>query len=172
MSDLEKMNRLPKSVDPRKLAAQGVQLQGSVPTADMDRLLSAVVSARQAAQVALAFSQDEAHRTIIAGSFHIDVDMECQRCLQPVTQSLSGELCLAVVWDEERAAVLPKTLDPLVVSDDSVDLYGLLEDEILLALPIVAYHQEGQCQRSGHYSTGEVEESRENPFSILAQLKK
>src|SRR5690606_4073601 len=102
----------------------------------------------------------------------IDVDMECQRCLQPVTQSLSGELCLAVVWDEERAAVVPKTLDPLVVSDDSVDLYGLLEDEILLALPIVAYHQEGQCQRSGHYSTGEVEESRENPFSILAQLKK
>jgi uncharacterized protein len=138
----------------------------------MDRLLSAVVSARQAAEVNLLFSQDEAHRTLIEGRFLLDVDMECQRCLQPVTQALSGELRLGVVWDEERAAVLPKNLDPLVVNDDSVDLYALLEDEILLALPIVAYHEESQCQRSGSYSTGEVEESRENPFSILAQLKK
>jgi len=172
MSDPGKTNRLPRYVDPRKLATQGVQLQGYAPTVAMDRLLSAVVSAHEHSVVNLVFSQDEAHRNIIAGDFHLDVDMECQRCLQPVNQSLYGEFSLGVVWDEERAAVLPKTLDPLVVGGDAVDLYALVEDEILLAVPIVAYHEESQCQRSASFSTGEIEQTRENPFSILAQLKK
>lgn len=172
MSDPQKTSPLPRFVDPRKLAAQNAHLHGLVPTAEMARLRSAVVAVVENAEAELEFYRDEAHRSLVKGAFSLSVDCQCQRCLQPVTQHLQGTLQLGIVWDEDRAAALPKEADAWLVSEESADVYELLEDEILLALPIVAYHDEGQCQGRGNYSTGEFVEARKNPFDILAQLKK
>jgi|SRR5690606_4271823 uncharacterized protein len=172
MSDPRKVNRLPRHVDPRKLAAQGAHLQGVVPARELERLADAVVKAEEYVDVDLTFGRDHSHRHIVHGAFRLPVDLSCQRCLQPVATVLSGEFHLGVVWDEERATALPKALEAWLVATESADLYELVEEELLLALPIVAYHQQDQCPARGDYSTGEVADTRPNPFGILAQLKK
>ena len=171
MSDPRTANRLPRHVDPRKLAAKAAHLQGDIPAEELPRLLEAVVSVEDAG-VELDFTRDQEHRFVVDGRYNLRVTMSCQRCMQPVQESLSGEVHVGVVWDEERAAALPKRLDPWLVSSESADLYELMEDEFLLALPIVAYHTEEDCAARGSFSTVGHEVARENPFSILAKLKK
>jgi uncharacterized protein len=55
------------------------------------------------------------------------------------------------------------------------NLNELLEDEILLALPLVNYHETGEC--TGDTFVTEVdaisdEVVADNPFNVLQQLKK
>jgi DUF177 domain-containing protein len=164
--------RLPRQVDPRKLALQGAHFKGVVPTKDMQRLSAAVESMAAEAAVELAFSIDESRHVVLEGHFEMDVSCQCQRCLQPVDNRLQGDMLFGVVWKEDRVDVLPKRYDPWLIDSDTADLYGLVEDEILLSLPIVAYHEENACPGKGRYSTGEFDDDASNPFGVLAQLKK
>ena len=164
--------RLPRQVDPHKLSVQEAHLQGEVPTAGMERLAGAVMGQNESAAVDLVFRRDEMNRCIVEGKVSLAVTMRCQRCLGEVEEQLESDMIFGVVREDDRAAALPKWLDPWLVAGDDADLYELIEDELLLALPIVAFHDEENCPGRGHYSTGEVEEARDNPFSVLKALKK
>lgn len=171
MSDPTLAMKLPRLVDPRKLANQGTELQGLVPGDQLPRLSKAVLETGDI-EASLEFSRDTMRRALIDGNFVLNVTMTCQRCLQPVSERIDGEIHVGVVWDELRAAELPKSIDPWLVSTESGDLYELLEDEFLLSLPIIPFHDENACAGSGQFSTGEHEEKRDNPFDVLAKLKK
>lgn len=163
---------LPRQVDPRKLVVQDAVLAGLVPGASLERLGESVAIVGEHATESLAFARDEEGRPIVEGEVHLEVCTQCQRCLQPMNLELVSNTRLAIVWDEEHAEKLPSSLDPWIVPGDAADLFGLVEDELLLALPIVAFHDEAECGQSGHFSTGDFEDSpKENPFQVLAQLK-
>ncbi len=174
MSDPLTTRRLPERIDPRKLAARDTELSGHVPTEPMLRLRDVALEMAPEAEVNLGFHRDEERRTVVEGDVRLQVQLQCQRCLQAVTWELEGHPHLGVVWSEGQAADLPRWLEPWLVESDSADLHGMIEDELLLALPIVAYHPKDECPVSGSYSTGEEEsgERRDNPFSVLEQLKK
>ena len=86
---------------------------------------------------------------------------------------IKTELSLAFVEGLDEAEALPDHLDPELVENGLVLLRDMVEDELLLTLPHVPRHPLGACV------SGEVKRPperggvlRENPFSILAQLKK
>ncbi len=63
----------------------------------------------------------------------------------------------------------------LEVGEDPLDLLALVEDELLLALPIVPLHDPEICQPPvgpDEPEPSEDEVTRSNPFSVLAQLKR
>jgi len=117
-------------------------------------------------------------------SLNTTVLRTCQRCLQPVALPMAVERdflfapteAQAQAWDAER-----DDADVLVLSP-SFNLLELLEDELLLALPLVPRHDtcpqplvapmgEPAAQGEGPESSpNELE--RDNPFAILAQLKR
>ncbi len=171
MSTPPERKPLPRQVDPRKLVIQGAVLRGSVPAGEMNRLAAAVLSVEGLVEANLHFVRDDEGRSVVEGSVALEVRLECQRCLQPVATLLAGQVGLGIVWDEEQARSLPGRLEPWIVASESADLHDMVEDELLLALPIAAYHDSGECRNIGTYSTGEVSDSAENPFGILAQLK-
>ncbi len=76
------------------------------------------------------------------------------------------------MWDEEHALALPEYLDPWIVGEGAADFYEMIEDEMLLSLPAVAYHRE-PCINSKLFESGKpVEVKKEkNPFQVLEQLK-
>ncbi|MAT52359.1 MAG: nucleic acid-binding protein [Porticoccaceae bacterium] len=172
MSTPPTRKQLPRHLDPRKLVTAGSSLNGEASTAEMERLGDAVESAAPYARVSLDFGRDEMGNATVSGSVALEVELECQRCLMPVGYSLAGTFSLGIVWDEEQAKNLPKRLEPWIVGAESADLYDMVEDELLLTLPIVAYHKPEECKGTRSYSTGDVEDTAENPFGILAQLKK
>ena len=97
--------------------------------------------------------------------------MTCQRCLQAFQYALNVERLFIFVGDEAAADAYPMEddlFDPLV-SSPHFDVLALIEDEILLSLPLVPKHPEASCSTSP--LLGIIEEP-ENPFKVLKNIKK
>lgn len=171
MSDGTSNNTLPRIVDPRRFCQQGVVLRGYVPVQELSRLTENQVVLDKA-YAALAFQVDEQRERVVKGNLAVDVRMQCQRCLEPMPLSLDCSVSLAVVWDEESSRDIAGVYDPWIVDSEETDLYALLEEEILLSLPYVSFHEYpcGQTPAKDEVEeVGEVE--TKNPFQVLQQLK-
>jgi len=185
MSEGALLKELPKLVDPRKFTNLNAKLVGIVTERDLPRLADASYlhgedfPGKQGAvmSVDLSFFADEQGRRRLAGSLSASVELECQRCLEPLRQPIEVEVNLAVVQDEEQARNLPKDIEPWIVTEDLGDLHAVLEEELLLALPVAALHQH-QCIDARMMSAGDEVEAAQvvsneegNPFGVLANLK-
>ena len=77
-------------------------------------------------------------------------------------------------WDQ--ADVLPEIYEPIEFNEfGEIDLLGAVEDELILALPLVPMHSSEHCEVSAHEQVfGELPEElakKPNPFAVLANLK-
>ncbi|ODS25112.1 hypothetical protein AB835_00125 [Candidatus Endobugula sertula] len=170
-------NSLPRRIDPRKFAQQGIIITGLVELALLPRVCSALCSDEGEIQASLEFGLNEQRLLCLCGQITASLQQQCQRCLAPAPLSLSCELQLVMVWDEETAINIPKIYDPWVVGEGQTDIYQVLEDELLLSLPIVSYHEE-ECVPKEYFSSKDkcvdkVVSHRQqgNPFQVLEQLK-
>ncbi|GGY70539.1 hypothetical protein GCM10011613_13790 [Cellvibrio zantedeschiae] len=163
---------LPKQGDPRKFAQQGISLDGFVPVAALPRLVSAVQEAAGNIQVDLAFGISEEKKKVVTGHASAELVLVCQRCLENVTVPVESNISLGIAWDEEEAEKLPDYLDPWITGEGVADLYDMIEEEMLLSLPKVAYHEK-QCVDRQLFSSGKPVEVKKtkNPFQVLEQLK-
>lgn len=166
-------NRLPDYIDPVRFADMGNALAGTVSFSRMRRLTDAVADPSGAANVELQFDVDAQGTRVVQGRVRTDVTLICQRCLQPMVWTVDAEVNLGVVASEQGAEQLPEVYDPLLVGDDPVSLAELVEDEILLALPVFPRHEPAACEAAVG-DTREDEASpadKPNPFAVLARLK-
>lgn len=70
------------------------------------------------------------------------VPVTCQRCLQPVEISLVVDRAFRFVADEETAALLDEEAEEEVLAlDAEFDLSALIEDELLMEMPLVPRHE-------------------------------
>ena len=166
---------LPRQADLRKLAAAHARFDVTMSIKHLPRFAGAVVGEDAAVRAQLQFAIDDQYRKIITGAVSCDTQVVCQRCMEPVAILVSAGINLAVACDEERARNLPNSMEPLIVAEDELlDLNEVLEDELLLALPFVSYHQPDQCSGRQRYESTLGEQpvvEKENPFSVLEQLK-
>ncbi|MGA8785898.1 MAG: YceD family protein, partial [Polaromonas sp.] len=100
----------------------------------------------------------------------------CQRCMGTVAVPLEVDQWYRFVASEDIAmAQDDESEEDLLVMEPQFDLLAVLEDELLMALPLVPMHEE--CPVAPVLKTGEdalTAEAAEkpNPFAVLAQLKK
>ncbi len=167
---------LPSTLDVRKAAARGVSVSGALKPADIPRFQALLASEEGEITADLAFSRDEEKQAVVALNYRAKVSVICQRCLQPMPLELSGESSLGIVWTDEQARHLPRHLDPLIAPEEGCNLWELVEDELILALPPFSYHDTENCKQilsdySGPAPDEEEGEQKPNPFDVLAQLK-
>jgi uncharacterized protein len=165
---------LPTQIDPRKLALQGITLEGEFSAKDLPRLSASVEAVNSALSATLQFFNDESRQPLAKGEAAMSVDVICQRCLDPVSIEIKAAIALQVVWSEDHIANVSPDYEPWIVVDKIADLAVAIEDELLLALPIVSYHDPDKCTGSAFdskASTNEEEAVSDSPFSILKQLK-
>ncbi|MCK7547230.1 YceD family protein [Marinobacter koreensis] len=173
---------LPKSVDPYRLAEHNTTLEGFVPLSGLSRFREAVLGFEDGAgcQVILSFSQDSERRRIVSGKLDATVNLECQRCMSPMAVRLTSDFVLGLVTTDEQAQQLPRDLEPFLTEDFSADLWSMVEDELLLVLPPFPLHGRDECPAREDLEAYEPDGSpveqespaKENPFSVLADLKK
>ena len=127
-------------------------------------------------QAKFVFERDERKSVVIHSVIDTEVKMVCQRCLELVTLPIHSECSYAVVKEGANTQSLPKGYDVLELGEDPLDLHALIEEELLLALPIVPAHHPEECQQpeglDDEAEPSEDEVTRSNPFSVLAQLKR
>lgn len=104
----------------------------------------------------------------------VALPMQCQRCLTPVLETVQAERAFRFVADEATAAALDDEAeeDILVISRD-LDALALIEDELILSLPLVALHEVCPLPVPMSSVDPDFQEAAErpNPFGVLAGLK-
>ena len=166
------------------MAETGARLEGGVPLARLSRFRDAVLAIPEGGlcKVSLAFSADGERRRIVRGELEAEVELECQRCMSGMVSTLRSSFELGVVTSDEQARQLPAELEPFVTDGDAVDLWTLVEDELLLALPAYPLHEREECPAAPELealepgsgeddSRAEADDRRDNPFSVLKGLK-
>ncbi len=176
MSSSASNNSIPRFIEPRKFSSMDVRLCGTIPESELKRLMS-TASLVKSVYADLHFYIDEEGRSVAAGCVKAEVAVQCQRCLDLVTKELDSKVLWAMVWDDADEKALPVRYDPWVVGAEQVDLYSMIEEELLLEIPVVAYHDEmcidkTQFASSVEDASGTESETTNNPFrEALGGLK-
>lgn len=168
-------DRLDDLIEPLALAAKGRTLKGQVPLAQLERLVPSLYGAEGVAEVELCFDRDEVGLPCVKGTITAELTLQCQRCMQAMVLPLTIDVSLGIVTSKAAAEKLPDNYDPLLVGAEPIKVADIVEDELILALPIVAMHEVKDCPSGDQYQRTEeeaVQPKRENPFAVLAELKK
>ncbi|PLW82141.1 hypothetical protein CWI75_10125 [Kineobactrum sediminis] len=166
---------LPVTLDIRKAATRGVTVKGTLKPLELPRLRGLLASDEGEIETVFTLSRDEEGRYVVRVVVDASVTVTCQRCLQPVRTELHTDSTLGVVWTDEQAGNLPSHLEPVIVAGEECELRELVEDELILALPVVNYHEQTDCNKllvDLAAETAQALPERPNPFDVLAQLKK
>ena len=160
---------LPSRIDPWRLAAEGERLDGALALAALPRLAAALNRADGVVKVALAAGIDRQGVRFIAGVVRTEVELICQRCLEPLRVALDATVRLGLVRSEAEADRLPEEYEPLLVPEGNLGVADLVEDELLLALPRIPRHEDARdCEANGYRTPDRVEQDQ--PFATLASL--
>ena len=140
--------KLPKQLDPVKSATKRSDYQGVMLTSDMKRLCDAVADAAEYVEIDVKFDKDAQGLNFFQGQLATEVTLTCQRCNGLFVQPIQVSFCYSPVQgDEQIEDELPDVYEPVEVNDHGeIDLLQIFEDELILALPIVALHARGGLQ--------------------------
>jgi uncharacterized protein len=134
------------SLDSLHFARSGEVLSGVYPISELPRLLDLLASDEGTVQYRLVGSIALGRPTLQL-SIEAELRLVCQRCLEPYTEALRVASTMPVARDERELARW-ESEDPLIdalVADPRLDVRTLVEDEILLSLPIMPRHPEAEC---------------------------
>lgn len=174
----------PRKIDIKTFSATRAQREGETPLDALPRLRDSTFPLPGDSPVAaVRWSAEGEQRTPTGGepqpwlhvSARAEVTLECQRCLQPYTQALALDRWFRFVRNEEEAAALDEEIDEdVLVLAKQFDLESLIEDELILSLPLVPRHDECPepllIQEDPEVAADDVETP--HPFAALAALRK
>lgn len=165
---------LPDYIDVLRLAQSDDEFRGVISLAKMERLALKLHDTDGKIQIKLKFGRDVEGLSYIIGHIQGKLPLVCQRCIQPMSHTIDYGFALSPVWTDEQARKLPNKYEALMLpEDEKVVLAELIEDELILQLPILVMHEAEDCQwqPSGNDDILEIETEKPNPFAALAVLK-
>jgi len=162
---------LPETIDPMRLAKTGKELSGSYDLRQFDRVNASLEdNSKVQLSFKLEFLRDDENRLFsIVGDLQTTLPLICQRCMQPMQHQLSAMIKMAIVSNEAEAENLPAEFEPYIDTGVPVKLQDFIEDELLLAMPLVSLHKEQECPVADKFKHDET--AKENPFAELKNLK-
>ena len=166
--------KLPVTIDPYKSAQRRLECEGMFQLAEMNRLLEACESTAEQIEVSFKFDVDELRLVVISGKGKASVGLICQRCNDAYEHELEIDFQFSPVKNAEGAADLPSYYDAIELDENGeVNLRELVEDELLLAIPLIPRHELDACEGEADTTWGELPEEldKPNPFDVLKQLK-
>ena len=157
-------------VDVFELARSGGRVSGVVPAAALPRLAAAVTRIEGPLQFEIEGFVDEFRRPAARLLVHGRLVMACDRCNGPIDSALEARSTFFFVATEAELNQVPideSEIDALVGSPQ-FDVWNLVEDEAILALPLSPRHE--GC-RSADIAEPPEQPERRSPFVALEQLK-
>lgn len=139
---------LPKYIHPIELADRGAELKGTLKLKNFTRVSEIVAEKEGEINVALKLGKDIEGIRYLNGTITGKVELICQRCLKTLAYPIEIAVQLSPVYNEAAAQRLPERYEPLIITEDTVLLADIIEEELLLALPMIPKHEEsqGQCE--------------------------
>jgi uncharacterized protein len=162
---------LPQHIDVQKWADREAVIDQVYPLSGFVRLVQGAVDDKGEVSVNVRLHRDTQGLFVVAGHMATSLRLTCQRCLEPVAVRLDVDVELRLLRDEEQADRLLDDADYVVLDDEGgIGLADVLEDELILALPLVPAHEDCEALPVAEEEESEAPK-RENPFQVLAALK-
>ena len=164
--------KLPRRYQVQKEVARNGYFEGEISLSSLSRLTDFLhpENARQQASVALKFEfkRNELNVPVLLGSLETCLELECQRCLDSLAFPVNVDFQLMIDAGDELAR--ESSLDAIESDEGFIDIFEIIEDELILSIPLFAAHDDSACNE--HWNVSEMEASvSDNPFAVLQQLK-
>ena len=162
---------LSERFDPQALADRNFTLTGQLSADSMQRLSDAVVSMVSRVNVDLQLARTRYGHCLMDGNIVCTLGLRCVRCLDEVGVLLNPAVKLVLKSQSEAFIEQPEGYDLYEYTGNSLELTRLIEDELLLALPLAPKHMDislcNQDMIAWFISDDMIEEHTQNPFTIL-----
>lgn len=156
-------------IDSLEFARTAQSLSGTLPVARFARLAESLTDHAGTVAFSIVGGVDAWQRPKLHITVRGDIHLRCQRCLRAWNFHVETDSDVLVLKDAGVAEEL-EDLDG-IPADAHTDVAALIEDEVLLALPVSPRHPEGQCKPAFENEITQ-EEKKASPFAVLAKLKK
>jgi len=156
-------------IDSLDFARNGQEISGEVPIAELPRLLDALENPQGVLSYTVRGGLDDLGNPLLDVSITGSCRLRCQRCLNGLDYAVQLDSRL-LLRDQAGLDALGNDEDEFdsVLAEAHLDVLDLLEEEVLLSLPIAPKHELGACQAAGG---GDAHKKELQPFAVLAKLK-
>lgn len=163
-------------IDSLDFASNGQVISGEVPVSELQRLQDMLANQQGKLAYRIQGGVDDQGNHYLDLSVTGHCQLSCQRCLEGMDYpvQLDTRLILrdqAGLDAEESLAGQPGHQQEFdsILAEVNLDVLNLLEDEMLLSLPIAPRHEQGTCQATG---SNNMQQEKRQPFAELANFKR
>jgi len=170
--------KIPITLDPVKAALKRSDYDGIIPLNTLTRLAESLLDDQGEVVVQVECGTDQQGLTVLQGTANCKVHVTYERCGAAMAVELNCSFAYTPVraGDDAALELIPDRYDVIEKNDHGeINLRQLVEDELILALPLFPMHDEAVCAVSpAEMSWGDIgpEPEKPNPFAILQELKK
>jgi uncharacterized protein len=179
---MQKM-KIPISIEPAKAALKRMTINGIIVNGELSRLAEVADVLDEYLDVAIECGIDPQELVFVRGNASANLELRCQRCGNGIKMNVSTEFLYTPVRRgraaEESDEQIPDAYEEIELNEfGEINLVQLVEDELMLALPIVVMHEPEDCSITeddmtfGELAPEAMDEEKSNPFDILKNLKK
>jgi len=164
-------NALPEWIDLQRLGPGVKTWQGRVDAASLDRLAAASLSI-EPAQASVRIDTTT-HQPMVTGSVSCRVKVRCERCLEAMAWSIEVTFEVVAVDRLSEQDDATETAAEVEATRGRLALHRIIEDELILGLPVVPRHDDAECDGGQRQfgPEGEPVPRRRSGFEALAALK-
>jgi uncharacterized protein len=160
-----------RAIDPERITSKPLVFEGDVPPGELERLRESLANGEGELHYRLTARLDGQRRKVVSCIIKGFVFLTCQSSLDTFRHPVSIDDRLVLVDDESQLPLMEEESDAedYLVADEPLDVLELVEDAVILALPMMP--------RKSGFERGDVdstsrEAATESPFAKLASLKR
>jgi uncharacterized protein len=169
--------QLPKDIDPFRFCYTQREIKGEVELSQFTRLSDALESNEGTVSISMLFDVDDRGIPFVHGQFVTKLSLVCERCLGTLALPVSIDTKLALIKHEKQADNLTAEYEPWLVDNEApINPLDVVEDELILVLPLVPKH-DTDClpkevwESKDENATEDAPVKPASPFAALAALK-
>ncbi|WP_367680672.1 23S rRNA accumulation protein YceD [Candidatus Fukatsuia anoeciicola] len=167
--------KLPLTIDALSSAQRCLDYSGIYLAKQVMRVAASVVNVNSDVKVWLSVNFDDQCLVVITGNVDVDITLMCQRCGNNFSYHIHTTYCFSPVTNNQEAETLPEVYEPVNINKfGKIDLLAIIEDEIILSVPMIPLHKSEYCAVETNMVCGQLPKETEKPnlFRTLVNLKK
>ena len=165
-----------KPLDVDRLSEAEADIDFDVPLAELPRLRSQLASVEGEVRGRVHFGR-AAGIAIAELTMSGTARLACQRCLGPLEIPVETTARVGLIGAEADMSRVPDDLEPMLAREGRISVGEIVEEELLLTLPIVPLHADANASAcvvaaAAPLVTDERDEETQRPFEGLGELFK
>lgn len=161
---------LPTYIDPWEFARNRRLCAGEMPVSATHALREWAAD-DNVIHLQLSGDMDKDHHPRLRGKVAVTLQLQCQRCLEMMDYTVSQDFDYVLIRDPAEEDRIEDGSETFLCADQELELAWFAEEEILLAMPMIAKHDNCSAPQ-GQTIPQEIPAETENPFAALKELMK